>query len=159
MVYILVSDPCYTNTHTHKQSIRHTQLTISANAHILFLSDSLGNPTCNNMFLYYDVFILFLHFKRYIFLQWMFFLKVKWSMGFPGGPSGKESTCQCRRCRIDPWFGKIPWRRKWQSTPVYLLGKSPGQRCLAGYSPWGRKKLDTTEHREDLRRPEYLNVM
>ena len=45
----------------------------------------------------------------------------------PGWLSGKESTCQCRRHlrrRFDPWVGKIPWRRKWQSTPVFLPGKS-----------------------------------
>ena len=40
------------------------------------------------------------------------------SKGFPGGASGKESTCQCRRCRFSPWIRKIPWRRKWQPTPV-----------------------------------------
>ena len=51
--------------------------------------------------------------------------------------SGKESACQCRRCRFDPWVGKIPWRRKWQPTPVLLSGKSHGQRSLAGYSSWG----------------------
>ena len=48
-------------------------------------------------------------------------------LGFPGGSSGKESTCQCRRCKrcgLDPWVGKIPWRRKWQLTPVFLLGNS-----------------------------------
>ena len=39
----------------------------------------------------------------------------------------------------------VPWRRKWQSTPVLLPGKSHGQRCLVGYSPWGRKESDTTE--------------
>ena len=44
-----------------------------------------------------------------------------------------------------PWVQKIPWRRKWQPTPVLLPGKSYGQRSLAGYSPWGRKELDTTE--------------
>ena len=38
-----------------------------------------------------------------------------------------------------PWIGKIPWRRKWQSTPVFLPGESHGQRSLAGYSPWGYK--------------------
>ena len=42
-------------------------------------------------------------------------------------------------------MGKIPWRRKWQSTPVFLPGKSHGQRSLAGYSPWGCKELDMTE--------------
>ena len=38
------------------------------------------------------------------------------------------------------------WGREWQPTPVYLLGKSHGQRSLAGYSSWGHKKLDMTEH-------------
>ena len=38
--------------------------------------------------------------------------------------SGKESTCQCRRCRFDPWIGKIPWRRKWQPIPVFLPGRT-----------------------------------
>ena len=56
------------------------------------------------------------------------------------------SVClQCGRPRFDPWVGKIPWRRKWQSTPVLLPGKSHGKRSLVGYSPWGRKELDTTE--------------
>ena len=41
--------------------------------------------------------------------------------------------------------GKVPWRRKWQPTPVFLPRESHGQRSLAGYSPWGRKKSDTTE--------------
>ena len=44
-----------------------------------------------------------------------------------------------------PWVGKIPWRRKWQPTPVFLPGESHGQRSLAGYSPWGHKESDTTE--------------
>ena len=50
---------------------------------------------------------------------------------------GKESACQCRRRRLDSWVGRIPWRRKWQPTPIFLPGKSHGQRSLAGYSPWG----------------------
>ena len=66
-------------------------------------------------------------------------------IGFPGGASGKESACQCRRHRLQHWFRKIPWRRKWLSTPVFLLGKSHGQRSLEGYSPWGLKELDMTE--------------
>ena len=44
-----------------------------------------------------------------------------------------------------PCIRKIPWRRKWQSTPALLSGKSHGRRSLIGYSPWGRKELDTTE--------------
>ena len=45
-------------------------------------------------------------------------------VGLPLWLSGKESTCQCKRCRFDAWVGKIPWRRKWQPTPVFLPGKS-----------------------------------
>ena len=62
--------------------------------------------------------------------------------------SGKESACQCwshRRCRFDPWVRKIPWRRKWQLTPVFLPGESHRQRSLAVYSPWGPKELDTAK--------------
>ena len=47
--------------------------------------------------------------------------------------------CHCRRCRFDPLVWKIPWRRKWQSTPVFLPGKFHGQRSLVGYSPRGRR--------------------
>ena len=47
--------------------------------------------------------------------------------------------------RFNPWVGKIPWRRKWQPTPVSLPGKSHGQRSLVGCSPWGRKESGTTE--------------
>ena len=53
--------------------------------------------------------------------------------------SGKESICQCRRPKFDPWVGKISWRRKWQPTPVFLPGKFHRQRILAGYSPWDHK--------------------
>ena len=69
-------------------------------------------------------------------------------MGFLGGASGKEPACQCRRLEIggfDPWVGKIPWRRKGQPSPVFLPGKSHGQRSLAGYSPWGPEVWDTAE--------------
>ena len=61
---------------------------------------------------------------------------------------GKESTCQCRKCRrcgLDLWVRKIHWSRKWQPTPVFSHGKFQGQRSLAGYSPWGCKQSDTTE--------------
>ena len=68
--------------------------------------------------------------------------------GFQGGASGKEAVCQCRRCKrcgFHPWVGKIPWRRAWQPTPVFLPGESHGQRSLAGYSPWGRTESHMTE--------------
>ena len=52
---------------------------------------------------------------------------------------------RCRRCGFNHWGGKIPWRRKWQHTPVYLPGKSHGQKSLAVYSPWSRKR-DTMDN-------------
>ena len=64
-------------------------------------------------------------------------------MGLPRWLSKKESTC--RRCGFNSWVGKIPWGRKWQPTPVFLPGKFPGQKGLAGYSLWDHKELDTTE--------------
>ena len=67
-------------------------------------------------------------------------------IGFPGGSVvSKEVTCQCRSLGFDPWIGNIPWRRKWQPSPVFLPGKPHGQRSLAGYSPWGPKELDMNE--------------
>ena len=63
--------------------------------------------------------------------------------------SGKESSCQCKRCSrcgFYPWVTKIPWRRKWQPTPAFLPRKFHGQRSLAGHSLWCHKKLDMTEH-------------
>ena len=64
--------------------------------------------------------------------------------GFPGGTSVKKPNCQCRKPQR-AWVRKIPWRRAWQPTPVFLPGESHGQRSLEGYSPWGRKESDTTE--------------
>ena len=59
--------------------------------------------------------------------------------------NGKESTCQCGRHGFDLWVRKIPWRRKWQPTPVFLPGKSHRERHLVGYSSWGRKESNTTK--------------
>ena len=72
-------------------------------------------------------------------------------MGFPGGTlggvSGKEPTCHCRRhkSQFELWVGKIPWRRKWQPTPVFLPEESHGQRSLAGCCPWSPKEPDVSE--------------
>ena len=73
---------------------------------------------------------------------------------FPGGSDIKQSTChyrRYRRCLFNPWVRKIPWRRKWQPTPVLLPGKFHGQRSLVGYSPWNRKESDTTERLHSLK--------
>ena len=69
-------------------------------------------------------------------------------MGFPGGATGKEPSCQCRRCKswgLDPWVGKIPWRRAWQPILVFLPGESHEHRSLVDYSPKGLKESDMTE--------------
>ena len=68
--------------------------------------------------------------------------------GFPGGTSGKEPTCSCKRHKrrgFSPRVGKIPWRRAGQPTPVCSPGESHGQRSLAGCSP-GDHESDTTDH-------------
>ena len=59
--------------------------------------------------------------------------------------NGKEYIClQCRRCGFDPWVGKIPFKKKWQPTPVFLPCNSHGQKNPVGYSPWDCKESDTT---------------
>ena len=66
----------------------------------------------------------------------------------PRGTSGKEPTCQFKRqkrCRFDPWVRKIPRRRAWQLTPVFLPGEVHGQRSLVGHSPCSDMELDMTE--------------
>ena len=84
----------------------------------------------------------FLRYIRYESERCMF------TQGLPWWPS-KEPTFTvwggCRRPRFDPWVGKIPWRREWQPTPVFVPGKSHGQRRLAGYSSRVHKKSDMTE--------------
>ena len=69
------------------------------------------------------------------------FVITKGGVGLPWWFSGRESACQCRRLGFEPWSRKSPWRMKWQPTPVFLLGKAFGQRSLAGYSPWGCKRV------------------
>ena len=64
--------------------------------------------------------------------------------GVPGGTSAKESAYQCRRCGFVPWVGRIPWKRKWQPTPVFWPGESHEQKSLAGYSPRGCRESNVT---------------
>ena len=81
-------------------------------------------------------------------------------MWLPRCHSDKESAYQCRRCnrfRFDSWFWKIPWRRKWQPTPVFLPEKFHGQRILVGYSPWVTNRRDlVTEHTQYTHMVKYL---
>ena len=68
-------------------------------------------------------------------------------VGFPGGARGKELLPVEERedTQSDLWVGKLPWRRAWQPTPVFLPGESHGPRSLVGYSPWSRKESHTNE--------------
>ena len=55
----------------------------------------------------------------------------------------KNPPVDFRRPGFSPWVEKIPWRRAWQPTPIFLPGESHEQRSLVGYSPWGLKEWDT----------------
>ena len=73
--------------------------------------------------------------------------------------SGKEFAGQCRRHGFDPWVGKIPWRRRWQPTPVFLPVKSHGQGSLAGYSPWGSKSTGSDSNETiQIRGPRFKEI-
>ena len=61
--------------------------------------------------------------------------------GLPWWVRQSRICLQCGRPRFSPWVGKVPWRRKWQPTPVFVPGESHGQRSLVGYSPWGPKRV------------------
>ena len=84
-------------------------------------------------------FILSLRFPHFYFCQFICINK-----GNPGDSDSKRICLQCRRHGFDFWVRKIPWRRKWQPTPV-LPEEFYGQRSLVGYSPWGHKQSDMTE--------------
>ena len=80
------------------------------------------------------------------------FLFINGRVGLPRD-SAENNLLQCRshrRHRFDPWVGKIPWRRAWLPTPIFLPGESHEQRSMAGYSPEGCKELDTTEVTEHI---------
>ena len=75
-------------------------------------------------------------------------LTFAYAKNLSGAASGKKSTCQCRRHKrqgFNPWVGNVPRRRARQPTPVFLPGKSHGQRSLAGYRPWGHRQSDRTQ--------------
>ena len=106
----------------------------SHSEHDLFTSSNMRHCGC----------IVFLSREAPLWLNGWVLLRTNHIDRLPWLLSGEESAFQCRRRGFSPCIGKIPGRRKWQSTPVFLLGKSHGQRSLAGYSPWDCKGLDTT---------------
>ena len=74
-----------------------------------------------------------------------FFKKVYTCWVVFSGSSDGRVHLQCRGPKFHPWVKKMPWRRGWLPTLVFLPGRFHGQRSLAGYSPWGCKESDTTE--------------
>ena len=72
-------------------------------------------------------------------------LKIKWCLTSLVAQRVKHLPAMQKTRVFDPWVRKIPWRRKWQPTPVLLPGKSHRWRSLVGYSPWDCKELDVTE--------------
>ena len=72
-----------------------------------------------------------------------------WSKDFPCGSDSTESACN-RRHRLDPWTRKIPWRREWVPTLVFLPGEFYGQRNLPGYGPRGCKDWATNTHKHTV---------
>ena len=94
-------------------------------------SDSLRSKLCH--------LLAVLGYSGYMVIQsLMLFIWIIWII-FPRWLRAKESTCQCRRCRVDSCIGKISWRRKWQLTPVFLPKKFHAWWRLEGYSLWGHK--------------------
>ena len=80
-------------------------------------------------------------FKAVIFLC-VFYFPLERHFCLPGGSLGKESICNVADVAlIDCWVGKIPWRRAWQPTPVFLPGKSQGQEELGGLQSIGWQRV------------------
>ena len=120
--FIFYVNECNFSLKYHERKLENYQNGVRRANHLWFL-------TLSHTHSHFDLFIFFFR-------------------GFPGGASGKESVCQCRRhrrCRFNPWVRKIPWSRKWQLIPIFLPGKFHGQRSLIGYSQWSCQESDTTE--------------
>ena len=111
-------------------------------ARIVTLHVRLGQPADTLCFSFFISQIIVSVSKSTVFF-FFFFNQSIVDLRLPRWLSGKRTHLPSKRCSFSPWIGKIPWRRKWQPTPVFLSGKSHGQRSLVGYSPGGRKELDT----------------
>ena len=92
------------------------------------------------LFVYFWGAIISFYFYRVNTNIWI--ISLKFLLGFPGGSDGKESACNAG----GPWVEKIPWRREWRATPVFLPGESHGPRSLVGYGLWGSKETSFCYH-------------
>ena len=79
-------------------------------------------------------------------------------VGFPSGSDSKESACSVEDRGSIPGVGKIPWRREWQPSPIFLPGKFHGQRSLVSFSPWSCKEWDMTEQLTQTHIIGYSNI-
>ena len=92
-----------------------------------------------------------LHFVGSMAFFFLFFILKFKPHFFTSGSDDKESACNAGNLfmrpihEFHPWVGKLPWRREWLSTSVFLPEEFHGPRSLMGYSPWGHKESDTTE--------------
>ena len=84
-------------------------------------------------------------------------MKLVITPGLPKWRSGEESAYQGRRCGFDPWVRKIPWRRNWQPTPIFLPGKSHGKTSLVGCSPWGGKRVGLNDSNNNYSRNKWIS--
>ena len=112
----------------------------SSPQHVSYLLSSLS-PWQNYMHVHYIYIYIYTH-TLYIYIYTHTYTHIQYYMCCPGGGSGKEPNCQCRRYGFNPWVWKIPWKREWLSTPVILPGKSHGQTSQMGYSPQGHKESE-----------------
>ena len=105
----------------------------------------LGSPVHFSRFYIYTFNIQYLFFLTSLCMTGSRFIHITstYSISFNGWVIFHCGLPWCLQWRywFDSWVGKVPQRRKWQPTPVFLPGKSHGQRSLAGYSPWGRKRV------------------
>ena len=93
------------------------------------------SPTLPGSFRY----LLILSSSQYSRIIYFLFEFLAYSLrGVPWWLRWSRICLQCRRPGFNPWVRKIPWRREWLSTPVFLPGESHGQRSLAGYGSWGQ---------------------
>ena len=95
--------------------------------------------------------------ETFLFCFWLIFFGRPWWLR-------RFRICQqCGRPGFNLWVGKIPWRKEWLPTPVFLPGEFHGQKGLAGYSPWGHKESDTTEwlslHFTSFSLPNFMRIM
>ena len=142
------SGPCYTVRHdwsnlscVHELGVLNTEISFATN-YLCDLSCCIHLKQRSSLEIQSKrgwILILFTHTDTARFVKWQNLIM---QGRLPRWCSGKESACQYRRrkgCEFDPRVGKIPWRRAWPPTPVFLPGESHGQRSLVGYSPWAAK--------------------